>query len=298
MGTPFKTIGLMGKYQDPSSGPCLHKLARVIHELDLDLILETESASYLDHNAPTHRVMPRDQMGQICDLIIVLGGDGTLLGAARTFCFFGVPLLGINMGRLGFLANVSLQEIETVLPEMLAGQYEVDQRTLLLGSIWREGHYVLSNAPALNDIVVHKGNFARMVEFDTYINDTFAFKLRSDGLIVSTPTGSTAYALSAGGPIMHPGLGAMLLVPICPHTMSNRPLVIPDTSMVRICINDLRHNPAQVSFDGHSTINLCESDQIHIARSPCSASFIHPLGSDHYQLLRQKLHWAEQIGDD
>lgn len=297
MHKQFRTIGLVGKFQDHSIGPHFRELASVVHRLGLSLVVESESTEHMVSSGLPYRVAVLKQLGQDCDLVIALGGDGTLLGAARSLCFSNVPLLGVNLGRLGFLAATTLDQIKSVLPGILDGDYLVDRRMLLLSQIWREGQCLFHDIPALNDVIVHKANFTRMIEFETHINDDFVYRQRSDGLIVSTPTGSTAYAMSAGGPIIEPGLGVILLVPICPHTLNNRPLVIADSAVLRICVNETRKNPAQVSFDGQRTIELHNADQIHIRRAACQATFLHPKGGSHYQLLRQKLHWAEQLVD-
>lgn len=296
MTISFNRIGLIGKYRDFSIGEQFLQLSQIVHDLGAELVIESESAPYLATSTiPFSAVDTLEQMGPLCDLVIVLGGDGTMLGAARSLGRFDVPLLGVNIGRVGFLTDIPFEQINHTLPEILHGDYSTDRRSLVSGGIWRDNTCIWE-APAFNDIVIHKASFARIIEFDIYIDDDFVYKQRSDGLIIATPTGSTAYALSVGGPLLDPGLAALVLVPISPHTLSNRPLVISDQVRLKVRIADGRH-PAQVSFDGHKTINLHPADEVRMQRADFCATLIHPRGSNHYQVMRKKLHWAEQLGD-
>jgi len=219
--------------------------------------------------------------------------DGTLLNAARSLVDADVPVLGVNLGRLGFLADVSPRDMGQRLDEILAGQFEEERRALLHASVIRGGHSV-SESDALNDIVIHKWDIARMIELDTRIDGRFLNSLRADGLIVSTPTGSTAYALSGGGPIIEPSLPALVLVPICPHTLSNRPIVLSDQSTIEILVHGDDANKAQITCDGQVNFSLATGDIIRIQRKAKTLRLIHPSGHDHFDIMRKKLRWAEQ----
>lgn len=227
------------------------------------------------------------EIGEHCDLVVTIGGDGTLLQAARCMVDYGVPLLGINLGRLGFLADITPNNMLDTLDLILAGEFQEDHRFLLQAEI--DGHY----ETALNDIVIHKWNTARMIEFETYINSKFVDAQRSDGLIVSTPTGSTAYALSGGGPLLDTALNAIVLVPICPHTLSNRPIVIQGDSDIELRVisnSDRKH--VRVTCDGQ-TCRSVDSNSVWIRKHDRPVRLIHPQGYDHFDLLRVKLGWGE-----
>ncbi len=227
------------------------------------------------------------EIGENCELVVTIGGDGTLLQAARSMVDYDVPLLGINLGRLGFLADITPDDMLKALDLILAGEFQVDYRFLLQAEI--DGHY----ETALNDIVVHKWNTARMIEFETHINGKFVDALRSDGLIVSTPTGSTAYALSGGGPLLDTALNAILLVPICPHTLSNRPIVIQGDSEIELrVISDSDRKHVRVTCDGQ-TCKSVDGSSVWIRKHRRPVRLIHPQGYDHFDLLRVKLGWGE-----
>jgi NAD+ kinase len=226
----------------------------------------------------------------VCDLAVVVGGDGTMLGFARQIAPYGVPLVGINQGRLGFITDVPLDDYHAALASMIAGDYEIEHRSMLGGLVQRDGATIFEGL-AMNDVVVSRGTAASMVELRVHIGDEFVAQLRSDGLIVASPTGSTAYALSAGGPILHPGIGGWVLVPIAPHTLSNRPIVLPDSTEVGVEIVGGRE--ASVSFDMHTPASLLHGDRIVVRRSLHQVRFLHPRGWSYYATLRRKLHWHE-----
>ena len=221
-----------------------------------------------------------------------MGGDGTLLNAARNLVDSNVPLLGVNLGRLGFLVDVSPDEITKRMHEILNGKFEEEHRILLNTTIHRHEGGANSIGDALNDVVIHKWEVARMIETETYINGKFVNNMRSDGLIVSTPTGSTAYALSAGGPILEPDMQAMIIVPICPHTMSYRPIVIDGDSKIEIYVRKNPHSHAQVTCDGQINLGVVSGDKISIRKKDKFVRLIHPCKHDHYHILREKLHWG------
>jgi len=223
-----------------------------------------------------------------------VGGDGTFLSAVRSLADFGTPVLGINLGRLGFLADISPDQMLEHLQQILDGQYVDESRFLLEAEVIRSGETV-ARADAFNDVVVHIRDVARMIEFETYINGQFVNFQRSDGLVISTPTGSTAYALSSGGPLLHATLDAMVLVPICPHTLSNRPLVINANSTVEVVIGDSKQTTSQVTFDGQTAFDVIAGDKIVVRKKQNIIHLIHPASYDYYDILRAKLHWSEQL---
>jgi NAD+ kinase len=221
---------------------------------------------------------------------VIVGGDGTMLGIARLLAPFNVPLIGINQGRVGFMTDIPLDRVMPVLCEMLAGKVETESRALLEATVIRDGASIF-NALACNDVVVSRGATSGMVELMVEVDGRFMYKQRSDGLIVATPTGSTAYALSAGGPILHPGVSGIVLVPIAPHALSNRPIVVTDTS--QIVIEVIGGREVSANFDMQSLTSLSHGDRIVIARSLHTITFLHPQGWSYYDTLRQKLHWNE-----
>jgi len=286
----FNTIGLIGKQNDPRVGEALDTLSHYLLEQGLSVYLDEVNADTVTNSAL--EVCTRNEIGKRCDLAIVVGGDGTLLNAARALADHNVPLTGVNLGRLGFLTDISHDNMLEYLGEILQGHYITEERFLLNSAVIRQGEK-LNEATAFNDVVIHKWNVARMIELETYINGKQVNQLRSDGLIIATPTGSTAYALSAGGPIIDPVLNALLLVPICPHTMSNRPIVINGDNEIEVVICDRNHDNAQVTCDGQISFGLSAGDRIKIRKKEQPIHLIHPLQHDHYEILRAKLHWAE-----
>ncbi len=285
----FKRIGIIGKFEDKSVSETLNALRDYLQTKDVELMLDAATSEFWpDHGLP---LGDRDQLGSECDLIIVTGGDGTFLNAARSLAGYDPALLGLNLGRLGFLTDVSPSEMKERLNEIFDGRYTEEERFLLHCRIFRDGEQI-GAADAFNDVVVHKWDVARMIELDTYVNGIFVNKVRSDGLIVSTPTGSTAYALSGGGPILHPELDALVLVPICPHTMSYRPIVVDAANQLELIVRGHSESHAQVSCDGQLNISLLEGDRILIGKKEHKVRLIHPLTHDHYQILRAKLKWG------
>lgn len=291
MTTHFQTIGLIAKPGDSAVASTLATLSGELECRGLPVLLDPTAAAYFE--SPTATVVEREELATRCDLAIVVGGDGTLLNASRSLADADVPVLGVNLGRLGFLADVSPDEMCDRLKEILTGDYEEEQRSLLYARVIRAGE-IVSESDALNDVVVHKWDIARMIEVDTHIDDRYLNTVRADGLIVSTPTGSTAYALSGGGPILDPSLDALVLVPICPHTLSNRPIVVCDQVRIDIRLHGDGDNKAQVTCDGQVNYTLFGGDLIRIRRKDHDLRLIHPRGHDHFDIMRKKLRWAEQ----
>lgn len=252
------------------------------------VVLEEGTAAHL--SMPGIESMSVEAIGVQADLVIVMGGDGTMLGIARQLAPFEVPLVGINQGRLGFMTDIPIERMLPALGEILSGQASEEQRTLLEASVVRNGEIIASGL-AVNDVVVARGAGAGMVELKVSVDERFMYNQRSDGLIVATPTGSTAYALSAGGPLLHPTLHGIVLVPIAPHALSNRPIVIPDSS--HIVIEVVSGRDTSVNFDMQTFASLAHGDQVLIQRSPQNITFLHPEGWSYYDTLREKLHWNE-----
>ncbi|MEN8107045.1 MAG: NAD(+) kinase [Pseudomonadota bacterium] len=286
----FKRVGLIGKTGDRNVTVTLRALVDFLERHKAKIMLDESIADMLPDSACP--VVDRPSLAQKCDLAIVVGGDGTLLNAARSLAEPGVKVLGVNLGRLGFLVDVSPEEMTRQLEKIFTGDYDEEERTLLHATVSRNEE-VISTSNALNDVVIHKKDIARMIELDTWINGQFLNTNRSDGLIITTPTGSTAYALSGGGPILHPTLAAIALVPICPHTLSNRPIVIHDESTIEIVIHPGALQ-AQISCDGQINSSLDPGDRVTIEKHDHTLQLIHPPGHDYFEVLRKKLRWSEQ----
>ena len=289
MDNDFNVIGIIGKFGDPGVSNTLTVLGNYLLEKEKRVLLDETTAEVMgQHNFET---VSRQQLGEQAELAVVVGGDGTLLNAARSLVTHDVPLLGINLGRLGFLVDISPDELTHRLDEILAGKYREEKRILLHTSIHHQGEQV-SESEAFNDVVVHKWEVARMIETETYVDGRLLSIMRSDGLIVSTPTGSTAYALSGGGPILNPTLNAMVMVPICPHAMSYRPVVIDGDSQVEIVVSETPHSHAQVTCDGQINLGLVSGDRVRIVRRDKHVRLIHPMQYDYFEILRAKLNWG------
>lgn len=287
MSQLFKTVTLIGKYMDPRMREYVQALADLLDERGIGVTIEMITAEKLGISSIPG--VPMEDVGKVSDMAIVLGGDGTMLTAARALLDDDVPLIGINRGRFGFLTDISTDGMLAAIGRILDGEYTTEQRILLGAHIVRDNQ-VLSKGRALNDIVVSKGGLARLIELEVTIDGQYVHRQRSDGLIVSTPTGTTAYALSAGGPLLHPTLDAIALVPICPHTLSNRPFAINSASTVEITL--MQADDARVHFDGQLHAGLSLGDKVVVKRLDKTITLLHPLGHSHYELLREKLHWG------
>ena len=287
----IKTIGIIAKNKDEAVTTTLKTLCDYFSQHPYEILLDTSAEGILDKTVP---VVNRETLGNKCDLAIVIGGDGTFLSAVRSLSDFQLPILGINLGRLGFLVDISPDEMLDRLDEIFQGKYVDEKRFLLSAQVVRHGQ-VIHQATAFNDVVIHIKDVARMIEFETYINGQFVNFQRADGIVISTPTGSTAYALSSGGPLLHATLDAMVLVPICPHTLSNRPLVVDANSHVEIVIGENKQATTQVSFDGQLAYDVTTDDKILITRNANPVHLIHPANYDYYEILRAKLRWSEQL---
>jgi NAD+ kinase len=290
MTTPFQRIGLIGKQGDPAVKETINRLCEYLKECGKDVLLEDNICHLLD-DPPLPSASETD-LPCHSDLVIVVGGDGTMLHAARGLALHDTPLLGINLGRLGFLTDISPTEIRPKLDQILAGNYEEEERFLLRVNVGARTQ-AKGTVRALNDVVLHKWKIARMIEFETYINGQLVNDQRSDGLIVSTPTGSTAYALSGGGPLMHPSLNALVLVPLCPHTLSNRPIVVDGDSEIEIHLARGHAEGIHLTCDGQTTLPVKEGEIIRIRKDAHRVRLIHPQGHDHYSVLRAKLGWSK-----
>jgi NAD+ kinase len=294
MDNQFRNIGIIGRVGNQFVIDSVKALKDILIERHLTVILEKEIA----HILPNHglQVTTRKLIGEICDLVIVVGGDGSMLGAARDLARHTVPVIGINRGGLGFLTDISPNEIAKKIDEVLAGKYVVEKRFLLDVVIKRDGEPI-GQGSAFNDVVVSSGEVAKMIEFETYIEGQFVYSERSDGIIVSTPTGSTAYSLSGGGPIMHPKLDALALVPMFPHSLSSRPIVIDGNSEIKIVIVSSGEVSPIVSCDGHIALKTRPGDCIYIFKKPLKLTMLHPLDYNFYEVCRSKLNWGKKLVD-
>ena len=285
----FQTIALVIRPNTDGIADSVRSVVGFLQRGGYSVVFEEQTAAHVE-SQPGVRVMSAAEIGASCDLAIVMGGDGTMLGIARQLAPYNVPLIGINQGRLGFMTDIRLDDMFDVLTRMLGGSYKAEGRTLLEGSVVREGE-TIHVGMAVNDVVVSRGMGAGMAELRVDVDQHFMYNQRSDGLIISTPTGSTAYALSAGGPLLHPSLGGIVLVPIAPHALSNRPIVLPESS--QIVVEIVRGRDISVNFDMQTFASLLPQDRIMIRRSPHTITFLHPEDWSYYNTLREKLHWNE-----
>ncbi len=282
----FSTIGIFCKEKDERLEATLTELLKFLLEKNYNVVTLKNSAKYIDI-----KPIKKKEFCEVVDLAIVVGGDGTLLRAGRLLADKDVPVIGINLGRLGFLVDVSPNLIAEQLTPMLAGESTIETRSLLFAEAFRDEES-LGSSMAFNDVVLHARDDVRMIEFDTHIDDVFVNTQRADGMVVATPTGSTAYALSSGGPILHPSLNALVLVPICPHTLTNRPIVVSDKSRITITMGESREVGARVSFDGQANIRVKSGDKVIIQQQQHTLQLLHPKDYDYFHILRNKLGWS------
>ena len=295
MRSKFRHVALFGKYNTAAHGGALESSRRALDEVaqfltrqGCDVVLDKETAL---HTGLTHyHVLEMDEIGTQCDLGLVIGGDGTMLGIGRQMARHGLPLMGINQGRLGFITDIPLQSYQDVLLPMLQGLYQTENRSLLHAQVLRD-HRCVFSALAMNDVVVNRGGSSGMVELKVEVDGHFVSNQRADGLIIATPTGSTAYSLSVGGPLMHPAIGGWVMAPIAPHTLSNRPIVLPESCEISIEIVAGRYVSA--NFDMQSLADLILGDRIMVKRSEHTVRFLHPAGWNYFDTLRKKMHWNE-----
>jgi len=283
----FYRIGLFAKQSDASVLPTLQKLIHFLKKQGAQLILEKHTANL--GADPTLPAVEKEALGKHCDLAIVVGGDGSLLNLSRALVADQIPVLGVNQGKLGFLVDILPDVLETELGHILNGQYLEERRFLLEATIQRQGREI-AKTRALNDAVLHSNHYARMIDFEIYINEQFVLRQQADGAIVSTPTGSTAYALSAGGPILHPALNAISITPLCPHTLSSRPMVIDNSNRIALIVSQ-KTASATLSIDGQIQFELQALDEITLKKYPIDLTLIHPKNYHYFSVLREKLGW-------
>ncbi|MEM1230678.1 MAG: NAD(+) kinase [Pseudomonadota bacterium] len=299
MAAQFQRVGLVARRSrhipavDRGVVDSVRQVAEVLLAQGVAVTLEARTAEAMPlAGADVHA---REDLGDHCDLIVVVGGDGSILGVGRDLAAARVPVIGINRGGLGFLAGIAADVMATKLIEVLHGDYVSEDHFLLEARVLREG-VELSCSPAMNDVVVHPGTMARMMEFSLWVDDKFVYEQRSDGLIIASPTGSTAYALSAGGPIMHPSLDALVIVPMFPHTLTSRPLVVGGGSRLRIVIGDRGELSAQASCDGQVHHPFTSGDELHVAKYAHPLKLLYPRDHSFYESCRSKLDWATRLG--
>jgi NAD+ kinase len=289
MKSSFRTVALIGKYKTPEVGGPLLELGRFLESRQVNVLIDRLTASQVKQ--AKYPVLPLEEIGHSADLAVVIGGDGTMLNIARMLAPHDVALVGVNQGRLGFLTDISVENMIATIGAILDGRFVAEERMLLEGQVY-SGAKKTFESLALNDVVVSKGAKGNMLELEVRIDGQFIYNQRADGLIVATPTGSTAYALSSGGPIVHPSLSVMALVPVSPHTLSNRPIVISSGCTVEIVVRDTPEPRAH--FDSHSRCDLREGDRIVVRRSASTINLLHPEGHSYYSMLREKLHWNRE----
>lgn len=289
MSKLFPRIGIISKIGDPCVAKTLQELYHYLHELDYSIVIETDSADYLSY--PDVLVLPINHLPEQCDLIIAVGGDGTFLSAARATANHEIPLIGVNLGRLGFLTDISPKQLINRLEQILLGHYKTEYRQLLLAVIIRDDQ-IIHQQTAVNEVVVHRWVTPSMIEIVTCIDGMYLNTQRSDGLIVATPTGSTAYSLSAGGPILHPNLNALVLVPLNPHTLSNRPIVVDDKVVIEIRFSQIRQINALITCDHLEIPDVLIGDKIVIKKAEKPIKILHPEDHDFFHILRSKLNWS------
>lgn len=290
MQANFRAIGLVGKAADSRTAPLVATLLDALHQRGAEVIIE-QGIGDCEHPGICS-VKPLTELAQAADLVVVIGGDGTLLSTARATAMHDTPILGINLGRLGFLVDILPDRAVAELNAVLDGAFELEPRAMLETTLFRDGAPI-HHGLALNDAVLHVQSVVRIIEFDTFIDGLDVGRLRADGLIVATPTGSTAYSLSAGGPILTPDLEAMIIVPICPHSLNHRPLVVSGNSVIEIKLSSASRSPAQIALDGQENLEFAPGDILRVQRRTRSLMLVHPRNHQFLRMLRSKLRWGE-----
>ena len=288
----FRRVGVVARHHTETILESVLTVEAVLQRAEIDVVVDADTASVLPQGA--HKIVEKSALENL-DLVVVVGGDGSLLGYGRDLAASGVPVVGVNRGGLGFLAAVSPEQIETSFEQILRGDFAIEEHFLLQASVNRQGQ-VIAMQSALNDVVVNPGSPARMMEFALWVDDEYVYDQRSDGLIIASPTGSTAYALSAGGPIMHPGLDAIVIVPMFPHTLTSRPLVVPGEKVLRLRLLDVSDAEPQMSCDSQIHVELQIGDEIVIEKHSAPLRLLYPLGHSFYQSCRSKLDWGSRLG--
>lgn len=288
----YKTIGLIGKPHHQGAKQTIENLHHYLSERGYNVLVEKAVSASIAIDDIT--VKSLTDIGEMADLAIVVGGDGYMLGAARVLSGYNIGVIGVNRGNLGFLTDLSPTEFENPLEQILNGKSRSEQRFIIEAEVYRHGKLKSSNG-AVNEAVLHAGKVANMIEFEVYIDGSFMFSQRSDGLIVSTPTGSTAYSMSAGGPILTPNLNALSLVPMFPHTLTSRPIVVDGNSEIKLVLANENYENLQVSCDGHVILAVMPGDEVIIRKSKYTIRLIHPLDHDYFNVLRSKLGWGNKL---
>ena len=309
----FSTVGLSGRVFTDQTLNSVERLIDFLQARAIEVVVLDKMAAMLDRDDIDRG--DTDAIGARCDLAIVIGGDGSMLDAARSMVAHQVPVLGVNRGRLGFLTDIMPSEIEQKVGEVLDGHFIIERRFLLDMTVLRDGgeplrdtqgddgkdnppkadKTVIATGDALNDVVLHPGRYIRMIEFELYIDDQFVYSQSSDGLIVATPTGSTAYALSGGGPLMYPSMDAIVLVPLNPHTLSSRPIVVDGNSRIKLLVGDSMTTELNITCDGQASTVVRAGDEIHITKKPLQLELIHPTNHNYYETCRSKLGWSQHL---
>ncbi len=284
----FRTVALVGKYKSPEISESVDSLATYLHERGCDVLIEQGTAESV--GAADFPVFDYEAIGSRADLAIIIGGDGSMLHAARRLAEYGVPLVGVNQGRLGFLTDIARSDMLERIGELLEGRFEREQRFMLEAAVLRD-HQRMFHALALNDVVVNKGELGRLIEFELRIDGEFVYTQRSDGIILATPTGSTAYALAANGPILHPAVSGIAIVPLCPHALLTRPITISDRASIEIVL--VHPHDARIHCDGQMRFEVSSGDRLQVTRSRHCVTLLHPPGYSYFAMLREKLRWSE-----
>ncbi len=292
MSRIYNTIGLIGKPNHEGASATITALYQFLTDQNYKVLIESSVAPSISIDKLAINTLI--EIGEQADLAIVVGGDGYMLGAARVLSCFNIGVIGVNRGNLGFLTDLSPDELIEPLQAILNGKSRSEQRFVIEAEVYRHGKLKSSNS-AVNEAVLHAGKVASMIEFEVYIDGIFMFSQRSDGLIISTPTGSTAYSMSAGGPILTPNLNALSLVPMFPHTLTSRPIVVDGNSEIKLILANDNHENLQVSCDGHVILTVMPGDEVIIKKSECSIRLIHPLDHDYFNVLRNKLSWGNKL---
>jgi NAD+ kinase len=299
MTDKFKAVAIVARRHSASVIDSVIATENCLLNMGISVVFGSKTLSLLSaspKNGTNQRLgCAEADLGSVADLVVVVGGDGSLLGFGRELAASHVPVVGVNRGGLGFLAAISPDQIDIKLNEILQGQYSIEEHFLLEASVHRNEEVIVSQT-ALNDVVINPGGTTRMMEFDLWLDDEFVYDQRSDGLIVATPTGSTAYALSAGGPIMHPGLDAIVIVPMFPHTLTSRPLVVPGNGTLKLRLLSAADAEPQVSCDSQVNVPFKIGDEIIIRKYPSALRLLYPSGHSFYQACRSKLDWASRLG--